>query len=127
METGAASFSADDLLAVGKALAGKSVGDLEHGAARALATAAPCPAVPSPACAVPSPACVPCRRQRLLHCASRSHCQRWHNARACLTARLSAPAVLCSVVPGAGGSLFLLSAADSTSMLDLVLNSFEIR
>jgi hypothetical protein len=44
-----------------------------------------------------------------------------------LTARLSAPAVLCSVVPGAGGSLFLLSAADSTSMLDLVLNSFEIR
>jgi 2,4-dienoyl-CoA reductase (NADPH2) len=79
--------SADDLLAVGKALGGKSVGDLEHGAASALATAAPCPAVPSPACAVPSPACVPCRRQTMLHCACRSHCQRWHNGRACKCAR----------------------------------------
>ena len=72
MEAGAGSFSADDLLAVGKALCGKSVGDLEHGAAAgagAAAVAAALPPPPLPACL---PACFPCWRQSLL-CLSAGH------------------------------------------------------
>lgn len=116
LEKGAAAFSGEDLVAVGKAVEGRSVGDLEHGewrVVRELLHLTPCTSLLA-ACGQT--------------CGSRLGTEQGaRGPRARPLAPLPAGPGAPPDPRPAGGALFLLNAQSNTSMLDFVLNSFDIK
>lgn len=97
LEKGAAAFTAEDLVAVGRAVESKSVGELEHGERRRRGGQG-------------------CARQLCaqLSAGSGLAADCWREAHA--------PCLPTAAPPPAGGALFLLNAQSNTSMLDFVNN-----
>lgn len=117
LEQGASAFSADDLVAVGKALCGKSVGEVEHGERGRLLVAR---GEYFGAMAFAFAALHRCCPTRLEYDRSGRNAGRKH---VFVDQGLRPPLLLAS----AAGSLFLLNAQSNTSMLDFVNNCFDIK